>query len=135
MPQMTPSEAMAEVLVQEGVNHVSGILGSVFMDMLVFFPAAGIDFTIDINPRHIARPHPVTVGVCADAKDASEELFARPRDAAPAKVDLTPVCNMVKAELEDWYREIAEITTEPTPEGRMHPLPPAVPDLILLQEK
>ncbi len=30
MPKMTPSEAMAEVLVQEGVTHVSGILGSAF---------------------------------------------------------------------------------------------------------
>jgi len=28
---------------------------------------------------------------------------------------------MVKAELEDWYREIAEIANEPTQEGRMHP--------------
>ena len=34
MPKMTPSEAMAEVLVQEGVNHMSGILGSAFMDLL-----------------------------------------------------------------------------------------------------
>ncbi|MDR2820422.1 MAG: hypothetical protein LBB60_08085, partial [Desulfovibrio sp.] len=46
---MTPSEAMTEVLVQEGVNHVSGILGSAFMDMLDLFPAAGIDF---ISVRH-----------------------------------------------------------------------------------
>ena len=49
MPKMTPSEAMTEVLVQEGVNHVSGILGSAFMDMLDLFPAAGIDF---ISVRH-----------------------------------------------------------------------------------
>ncbi|MGE9985865.1 hypothetical protein [Desulfovibrio sp. SGI.169] len=34
MPEMTPSEAMTEVLVQGGVNRVSGILGSSFMDML-----------------------------------------------------------------------------------------------------
>ncbi|MDP3429496.1 MAG: thiamine pyrophosphate-binding protein, partial [Desulfomicrobium sp.] len=49
MPKMTPSEAIAEVLVQEGVNHVSGILGSAFMDLLDLFPAAGIDF---ISVRH-----------------------------------------------------------------------------------
>ena len=49
MPKMTPSEAMAEVLVQEGVNHVSGILGSAFMDLLDLFPAAGIEF---ISVRH-----------------------------------------------------------------------------------
>lgn len=34
MPKMTPSEAMAEVLVEEGVKHVSGILGSAYMDLL-----------------------------------------------------------------------------------------------------
>jgi len=49
MTKMTPSEAMAEVLVQEGVNHVSGILGSAFMDLLDLFPAAGIEF---ISVRH-----------------------------------------------------------------------------------
>lgn len=40
---------MAEVLVEEGVNHVSGILGSAYMDLLDLFPAAGIDF---ISVRH-----------------------------------------------------------------------------------
>ena len=49
MPKMTPSEAMTEVLVQEGVNHMSGILGSAFMDLLDLLPAAGIDF---ISVRH-----------------------------------------------------------------------------------
>ncbi|MDR1857650.1 MAG: sulfoacetaldehyde acetyltransferase, partial [Desulfovibrio sp.] len=49
MPKMTPSEAMAEVLVQEKVTHVSGIVGSAFMDLLDLFPAAGIEF---ISVRH-----------------------------------------------------------------------------------
>lgn len=42
--KMTPSEAIVETLVAEGVDHVSGIVGSAFMDMLDLFPAAGIDF-------------------------------------------------------------------------------------------
>ena len=41
---MTPSEAIVETLVAEGVDHVSGIVGSAFMDMLDLFPAAGIRF-------------------------------------------------------------------------------------------
>ncbi len=49
MPKMTPSEAMAEVLVNEGVTHVGGIMGSAYMDLLDLFPAAGIDF---ISVRH-----------------------------------------------------------------------------------
>jgi sulfoacetaldehyde acetyltransferase len=42
--KMTPSEAIVETLVAEGVDHVSGIVGSAFMDMLDLFPAAGIRF-------------------------------------------------------------------------------------------
>ncbi|MBU9723332.1 sulfoacetaldehyde acetyltransferase [Bacillus alkalicola] len=42
--RMTPSEAIVETLLAEGVDHVTGILGSAFMDMLDLFPAAGIRF-------------------------------------------------------------------------------------------
>ncbi|MEL7563874.1 MAG: sulfoacetaldehyde acetyltransferase [Dehalobacterium sp.] len=42
--KMTPSEAMTEVLLQEGVDHVTGIVGSAFMDMLDLWPTAGIKF-------------------------------------------------------------------------------------------
>ena len=47
--KMTPSEAMVEVLIQEGVKHVTGIVGSAFMDLLDLFPDAGIEF---IPVRH-----------------------------------------------------------------------------------
>lgn len=47
--KMTASEAICEVLVQEGVKHVSGIVGSAYMDLLDLFPAAGIRF---IPVRH-----------------------------------------------------------------------------------
>ncbi len=42
--RMTPSEALVETLVAEGVEHVFGIVGSAFMDALDLFPAAGIRF-------------------------------------------------------------------------------------------
>ena len=47
--KMTASEAICETLVAEGINHVSGIVGSAFMDLLDLFPAAGIRF---IPVRH-----------------------------------------------------------------------------------
>ncbi|WP_227937690.1 sulfoacetaldehyde acetyltransferase [Alkalihalobacillus deserti] len=47
--KMTPSEAIVETLVAEGVTHISGILGSSFMDLLDLFPTAGIRF---IGVRH-----------------------------------------------------------------------------------
>jgi len=42
--KMTPSEALVETLVAEGVQHVFGIVGSAYMDALDLFPAAGIRF-------------------------------------------------------------------------------------------
>ena len=42
--KMTPSEAMVETLLAEGVRHVTGIVGSAFMDLLDLFPTAGIEF-------------------------------------------------------------------------------------------
>lgn len=42
--RMTPSEALVETLVQEGVDTVFGIVGSAFMDALDIFPQAGIRF-------------------------------------------------------------------------------------------
>lgn len=47
--KMTPSEAIVETLLAEGVDHVCGIVGSAFMDMLDLFPTAGIKF---IPVRH-----------------------------------------------------------------------------------
>ncbi len=49
MTRMTPSEAIAETLVAEGVDHMSGIVGSAFMDMLDLLPNAGVRF---IPVRH-----------------------------------------------------------------------------------
>lgn len=42
--KMTPSEALVETLVAEGVQYVFGIVGSAYMDALDLFPAAGIRF-------------------------------------------------------------------------------------------
>ena len=42
--RMTPSEALVETLVAEGVTDVFGLVGSAFMDALDLFPAAGIRF-------------------------------------------------------------------------------------------
>ena len=42
--KMTPSEALVETLVAEGVDTIFGIVGSAFMDALDLFPAAGIRF-------------------------------------------------------------------------------------------
>ena len=42
--KMTPSEAIVETLVAEGIDHVTEMVGSAFIDILDLFPAAGIRF-------------------------------------------------------------------------------------------
>src|SRR5512132_3936116 len=42
--KMTPSEALVESMVAQGVTDVFGIVGSAYMDALDIFPAAGIRF-------------------------------------------------------------------------------------------
>ena len=54
--KMTPSEALVETLVAEGVKTVFGIMGSAFMDALDLFPAAGIRF---VSVAHDNRPWPM----------------------------------------------------------------------------
>lgn len=95
--------------------------GTLPQDGIDYFPKTAKIVQIDINPMHIAKTHPIAVGLCADAKDASEELLKQLRELVPAKKDLTPVFNRVKEELAKWYTEIDAIANEPTIEGRMHP--------------
>lgn len=64
--KMTPSEAMVETLVKEGVNDIYGILGSAFMDMLDLLPAAGINFVPvrhEQSSAHIADAYTRVSGV------------------------------------------------------------------------
>lgn len=44
MTRMTPSEALVETLVANGVSHVFGVVGSAYMDALDIFEPAGIRF-------------------------------------------------------------------------------------------
>ena len=94
--------------------------GTLPQDGINYFPKTAKIVQIDINPLHIAKTHPITVGLCADAGDACAELYRQLREAMPKK-DITAVTNKVKAELDAWHKEIDAIANEPTMEGRMHP--------------
>ncbi|QJT09836.1 sulfoacetaldehyde acetyltransferase [Oceanidesulfovibrio marinus] len=119
------SKAAMRILQQADVILAVGTRLSYFGTLpqydINYFPKTAKIVQIDINPRHIAKTHPVTVGLCADAKDASEELFTSLRAAVPAKKNIEAVYARVKAELDTWYHEIAAIADEPVEEGRMHP--------------
>ncbi len=55
MTKMTPSEALVETLVAEGVQTVFGIVGSAYMDALDLFPAAGIRFVSTAHEQAAAH--------------------------------------------------------------------------------
>lgn len=94
--------------------------GTLPQDGINYFPKTAKIVQIDINPLNLAKTHPITVGLCADAADASAELYRQLREATPKK-DITAVANEVKAELDAWHKEIEAIANEPVAEGRMHP--------------
>jgi sulfoacetaldehyde acetyltransferase len=52
---MTPSEALVEALVAQGVRDVFGIVGSAYMDALDLFPAAGIRFIPTVHEQGAAH--------------------------------------------------------------------------------
>jgi sulfoacetaldehyde acetyltransferase len=52
---MTPSEALVETLVAQGVRNVFGIVGSAYMDALDLFPAAGIRFIPTVHEQGAAH--------------------------------------------------------------------------------
>ena len=53
--RMTPSEALVETLVAQGVRNVFGIVGSAYMDALDLFPAAGIRFIPTVHEQGAAH--------------------------------------------------------------------------------
>lgn len=55
MTRMTPSEAMVEVMIEQGVTDVFGIVGSAYMDMLDLFPTAGIRFLSVAHEQNAAH--------------------------------------------------------------------------------
>ena len=78
--KMTPSEAITEVLVNEGVTHVTGIVGSAFMDMLDLWPTAGIEF--------IAVRHEQTAWLAAAT---AVTMFVTPGPFCPIHTEALPV--------------------------------------------
>lgn len=94
--------------------------GTLPQDGINYFPKTAKIIQVDINPMNIGKTHPFTVGICGDAKACSVELL-RQLSAAGIKRDVQATINKVKEQLDIWYKEINEISNEPTIEGRMHP--------------
>lgn len=77
-----------------------------------YFPKSAAIIQVDINPKQIARTHPVAVGIAADARTTAEAILDRLREAGEARPN--PARRAEIAEWRTaWEREIAALAQEP----------------------
>jgi sulfoacetaldehyde acetyltransferase len=122
----------ADVLLAIGTRlSVFGTLPSYDID---YFPKDAAIIQIDINPRQIARTHPVEVGIIGDAKSASEAIFAglSKEDRAKDEVRL----GKIKQRREEWEKELVDLAmvegTPINPRRALLELRKALPDNAMI---
>ncbi|HOG08873.1 MAG TPA: thiamine pyrophosphate-dependent enzyme, partial [Syntrophales bacterium] len=64
---------------------------------------------VDINPKHIARTHPVEIGIIGDAKEAAVEILKRLRTADKRRKPDTARLGKIAAERKKWEQEIVRL--------------------------
>lgn len=74
-----------------------------------YFPKDAAIIQVDINPRHIARTHPVAVGIIGDAKAASDDILAKLKAADPAPKKNTERLSEVSKLKEEWEQELVDL--------------------------
>src|SRR5699024_5581324 len=95
----------ADVLLAIGTRlSVFGTLPSYDID---YFPKDADIIQIDINPRHIARTHPVEVGIIGDAKSASEAIYEGLSKESKAKD--TARLDMITKRNNEWNQELVDL--------------------------
>lgn len=100
----------ADVVLAIGTRlSVFGTLPSYEID---YFPKNAKIIQIDINPRNIARTHPVEVGIIGDAKAATEALYERVTKEAPKPVSNQERLAKVATEKEKWEQELVDLAME-----------------------
>ena len=95
----------ADVVLAIGTRlSVFGTLSAYDID---YFPKEANIIQIDINPRNIARTHPVEVGIIADAKSASEEILKQ-LQSEKREVDSSRLQEITKRK-EEWEKELVDL--------------------------
>ena len=72
-----------------------------------YFPKEANIIQIDINPRNIARTHPVEIGIIADAKSAAEEILKQ-LQSEKREVDSSRLQEITKRK-EEWEKELVDL--------------------------
>lgn len=99
--------AKADVVLAIGTRlSVFGTLPCYDID---YFPKTAQIIQIDINPRNIARTHPIEVGIIGDARAASEEIMKRLKEIAPSRKENSDRLLEVANEKQVWEQELVDL--------------------------
>ncbi|HLR40879.1 MAG TPA: sulfoacetaldehyde acetyltransferase [Virgibacillus sp.] len=77
-----------------------------------YFPKNAKIIQVDINPRQIARTHPVEVGVIGDAKAASDEIYKQLQAGSPSRKKNQARLEEVSKRKEAWDKELIDLAME-----------------------
>lgn len=106
------SKAAMKILSQADVMLAIGTRLSVFGTLpqydINYFPESAKIIQIDINPKHIARTHPIEVGIIGDAKEASAEILKRLKSIDEKRRPNHARLTAIAEEKETWEKEIVE---------------------------
>ncbi|HLR65630.1 MAG TPA: sulfoacetaldehyde acetyltransferase [Virgibacillus sp.] len=74
-----------------------------------YFPKNAKIIQVDINPRHIARTHPVEVGIIGDAKSTSDEMYHQLQALLPSPQENRACLEKISKRKEDWEKELVDL--------------------------
>ena len=107
------SKAAMKILAKADVMLAIGTRLSVFGTLpqydINYFPENAKIIQVDINPKHIARTHPIEVGIIGDAKEASAEIMRRLKAMDKGRKPDAKRLEVVAKEKEIWEKEIVDL--------------------------
>ena len=101
------SVAEADVILALGTRL--SVFGTLPQYDIKYFTGEAKIIQVDINPRHIARTHPVEVGIIGDAKEAAVEILKRLQVKIPNPVVNEERMAQIKARQQEWDKEIVDL--------------------------
>ena len=102
-------KTLAEADVMLAIGTRLSVFGTLPQYDINYFPENAKIIQIDINPKHIARTHPIEVGIVGDAKDATVEILKRLKAADGSRKPDAARLAAVAKEKQIWEKEIVDL--------------------------
>jgi sulfoacetaldehyde acetyltransferase len=99
--------AKADVMLAIGTRL--SVFGTLPQYDINYFPENAKIIQVDINPKHIARTHPIEVGIIGDAKEASAEILKRLKALDGKRKPDEKRLAAVARENKKWEKEIVDL--------------------------